>query len=308
MVRGLLSVGLLAVVWGEAKSKTAWGLDGVKQAKRATDQKAIIEGLLDGTCITQLFRESLFNCDGKTRNNKTEKFFEQYEKKAGVYNATARAFCHADNGPQYSSRKLASIVPKAPWLNLKELKSSWARARKLAAQAIFGELKHDPYPAPVGWKRDYGHLDKCVACDVQPDPKQWPKGFTTALVGKQSFIDDYLVESVVGAERIMGEPTQVRWLRGVDDYYGKNPYISVVHDGAKFVMFYPSFHLPEKPKSCSCGIAMATSVDGFQWERPALAAGPWAELACDAKTREEHPNAVHMMNFGVFEDAEVCIT
>jgi hypothetical protein len=61
------------------------------------------------------------------------------------------------------------------------------------------------------------------------------------------------IQSAEGTERIMGEPTRVEWLRGSGgtdiDYFGKNPYISVVHDGDKFLMFYPSFHLPEKPRT-----------------------------------------------------------
>jgi hypothetical protein len=65
----------------------------------------------------------------------------------------------------------------------------------MQAQAIMGELKHDPYPAPIGWKRDLSHLDKCLACDIQQNPNSWPKEFSAPLLGQQSFIDDYLVSN-----------------------------------------------------------------------------------------------------------------
>jgi hypothetical protein len=66
----------------------------------------------------------------------------------------------------------------------------------LQAQAVMGGLKHGPYPAPIGWKRDLSHLDKCLACDIQQNPSSWPKEFSAPVLGQQqSFIGDYLVSN-----------------------------------------------------------------------------------------------------------------
>ena len=72
-------------------------------------------------------------------------------------------------------------------------------------------------------------------------------------------------------------------------------------------MFYPSHYLPEKPNTSSCGISVAYSEDGVAFSRPTLDSGPW-KVPCNEEIRKKHPNTVSMVNFGVYEDAEFCVT
>jgi hypothetical protein len=112
--------------------KATWELHKAKQAKTATDQNVIIPGLIDDTCVEQLFKESLFDCDGTTRKAKP-RMFERYAAKAGKFSATAGMFCANERESQYPLRKLDLGVPKAPAPDPEELKRDWARKRKLAA-------------------------------------------------------------------------------------------------------------------------------------------------------------------------------
>jgi hypothetical protein len=131
------------------------------------------------------------------------------------FNRTARQWCQetkarlvTDACPQFRHETRALHKKSAPG------KQAWARSQKLGAFALIGELKHDPYSAPIHHQSDLRHLDEeCVLCKAAEDPRAWPASFPALEQRVYSFTDDYYVQTAQGhLHREMGRPATVTGL------------------------------------------------------------------------------------------------
>jgi hypothetical protein len=231
--------------------------------------------------------------------------------------------------------------PKSTTGDERDLNVDWLRTRKLAAAAMLRQMKLDPYRQPDGFTQNLRPFEKnCSLCDSSVHPSEdWPATFGVWRHGTYSLIDDFYIGSVEGGlRREMGRPQFVQNL-DVDELFkksvlhtanaqldseghfqpdGKIPkYMSVVHDGEQFMMYIPDFPLPNAPQSDSCAISLATSVDGVHWRaEPGL---PGSTCSSRASTRhqwqanayitsKQRPHAVTLSHFGIYTDAEFCVT
>jgi hypothetical protein len=164
-------------------------------------------------------------------------------------------FC-SEKTPQI--RAQSGIVPKIGRTSNHSL--DWVRTRKLALAAMHQQLLLDPYRQPDGfvapnWNQVVTETRQCSLCKVEEQPvRDWPTSFGVLHGGTYSLIDDFYIESTEGLTRVMGAPQSVQRL-DVSDLFGKQllhrhqkdwdksgsvpKYMSVVHTGAKYLLYVP---------------------------------------------------------------------
>jgi hypothetical protein len=214
-------------------------------------------------------------------------------------------------------REGSGVVPKA---SVVESNIDWLRTRKLAAAAMLDQLLLDPYRRPDEFVHTFEQFEKrCSLCESSERAQDWPGAFEEWHDGSYSLMDDYYIESTdPGIVREVGAPQSVQRL-DVADLFEKKllhkqtvqawaksgaipKYMSVVHDGARYLLYVPDFPLPEAPQSDSCAISLATSVDGIKWAaEPSL-----HDSGCGREGKQQH--AVTLTDFGIYTDGEFCVT
>jgi hypothetical protein len=87
-------------------------------------------------------------------------------------------------------------------------------------------------------------------------------------------------------------------------------YLSVVHDGEKFLLFYGRSGLPRPPTVDPCGLSLATSLDGIKWadELVFKTDNPRCATFQPGSSTLPSYNAVTLTNFGIWGDGELCVT
>jgi hypothetical protein len=146
---------------------------------------AFLSPTIPSTCVARLVEASLMNCG----HREIDKDKPDWAASAAKYNTSARHWC---SKKEATPRKVGrGVVPKYPYPSEEQLGIDWKRTRKLAAQAVLGELKHDPYPVPEGFIRNYSHLDEsCTACDNEEKAEDQPHELGK-LKGKQGALHDH---------------------------------------------------------------------------------------------------------------------